>query len=88
MIDIALFIVGTYQASGSFWDGFWTIAQRSQDIHLAIDAFRTMAAAQLGNDAIHGLTQLDPEVISRHLEYHGLGLPQEWTLANFTDRAA
>ena len=88
MIDIALFIVGTYQSTGSFWDGFWTIAQQMKDSTLTMDALHAMAVGQLGEEGIKGLTQLDPEVISRQLELYGLGLPQEWTLANFTDRAA
>lgn len=73
MIDIALFFGWTYEAAGA-WDGIRTIA-----VHMA-DGFLVKG--------LTGLTQLDPEVISRQLEIHGIGLPQEWNLANFADQAA
>lgn len=88
MIDIAVFIVGTYQAAGSFWDGFGTIAQHMKDANLTMDALRAMALDQGGVEGLRGLTQLDPEVIIQKLEFYGLGLPQEWNLAHFTDGAA
>lgn len=86
MIDIALFIVDP--STGAFLDGFWTVAQQVKDANLTMDALHAMAAGQLGAGGVDGLTQLDPEVISRQLELYGLGLPQEWTLAHFTGGAA
>ena len=88
MIDITLFIVGTVQSSGPVWDGLWTIAQQINDPGLYKEALHATAGGQPGDQVLDGLTQLDPEVISRQLELYGLGLPQEWTLANFTDAAA
>lgn len=88
MIDIALLLVGTVQSAGPVWDGLWTIAQQINDPGLYKELFHATADGQPGNQILDGLTQLDPEVISRQLELYGLGLPQEWTLANFTDGAA
>lgn len=86
MIDIALFFVD--QSTGAFLDGFWTAAQQINDTSLTMGALQAMAAGQFGAGGPDGLTQLDPEVISRQLELYGLGLPPEWTLAHFTGGAA